>query len=97
MPSPASSSGNETTSAPTPTSSAAANATIPTNKDTKPNRTTRRGDALGKNFGTPTAATSRASERGSRRKPVWIADRPSAIERNKGTVKNRPACNRYWK
>ena len=31
------------------------------------------------------------------RTPVSIAESPSAIERNSGTAKNRPACSRYWK
>ncbi len=34
---------------------------------------------------------------GSSRTPVAIADSPSATNKNNGTVKNRPACRKYWK
>src|SRR5215470_6958823 len=96
-PSPASSNGHVTASGPTPISSAAISVTIPTNSATKPSWTTRRGDAVGKNLGTPTAARSSVIESGSIRTPVSTAESPSATDRNRGTVKNRPACSRYWK
>ncbi len=62
-----------------------------------PKRVTRRGDAFGKSFGMPTAAMTRVIESGMMRSPVSIADSPSAIDRNSGTAKNRPAWSRYWK
>ena len=46
-----------------------------------PTRTTRRGEAWGQSFGTPSAATSRATERGMIRTPVAIAESPRATER----------------
>ena len=62
-----------------------------------PMRTTRRGLALGKSRGMPTAATSSDSESGSRRTPVAMGDSPSTTERNSGTMKNSPAGIRNWK
>ena len=70
---------------------------MPANKARKPSRTIRRGETWGKSLGTPTAASRRVSESGSKRTPVATAESPSATERNSGTVKNSPACRRYWK
>ena len=45
----------------------------------------------------PTAAITRVIDSGRIRTPVSIAESPSAIERNSGTAKKRPAWSRYWK
>ena len=45
----------------------------------------------------PTAASSSVIDSGRSRTPVAIADSPRATDRNRGTAKNSPACNRYWK
>ena len=45
----------------------------------------------------PTAAITSVIDSGRMRSPVSIAESPSAIERNSGTAKNRPAWSRYWK
>ena len=58
---------------------------------------TRRGDACGKSLGMPTAAITSVIDSGMMRSPVSMAESPSAIERNSGTAKNRPAWSRYWK
>ncbi len=96
-PSPARMSGHVTTSGPDPTSRTATRITIATNSSANPMRTTRRGEALGKSLGTPTAAASRAIDSGSRRTPVATAERPRATERKSGMTKNSPACSRNWK
>jgi hypothetical protein len=80
-----------TTSGPTPASSAAISDTIPASSAANPHRTTRRGEACGRNFGMPTAARRSVIDRGSNRTPVSSAVRPSATDRKSGTVKNRPA------
>ena len=51
----------------------------------------------GNTFGIPTAAITSVIDSGRIRTPVSIAESPSAIERNSGTAKNRPAWSRYWK
>ncbi len=89
-PAPASSSGTVTISGPAPESSRATSSTSPANNAMKPRLTTRRGDALGRNLGTPAANSSNISESGSSRTPVSIAESPSATDKNKGTTKNRP-------
>ena len=43
------------------------------------------------------ANTSSVSDSGNSRTPVWIADSPSATDRNSGTTKNVPACTRNMK
>ncbi len=45
----------------------------------------------------PTAAITSVIDSGMIRSPVSMAESPSAIERNRGTAKNRPAWSRYWK
>src|SRR5262249_15084619 len=77
-------------------SSSATMITMPANSAANPIWTTRRGEASGKTLGTPTAASSKVTDSGSSRTPVATADSPSATDRNSGTVKNRPACSRYW-
>ena len=62
-----------------------------------PKRQTRRGDACGNSLGMPTAAITRVIDSGMMRSPVSMAESPSAIDRNSGTAKNRPAWSRYWK
>ena len=97
MPRPARSIGQVTISGPAPASSRATNTTSATNSMKNPSCETRRGDACGNTFGTPTAAITKVIDSGRIRRPVSIAERPSAIERNNGTAKNRPAWSRYWK
>ena len=84
-------------SGPAPASSAARNTTRPRNSAKNPSWQTRRGDACGNNLGIPTAAMTRVIDSGMIRRPVSIAESPSAIERNNGTAKNSPAWSRYWK
>ena len=43
------------------------------------------------------AAINSVTDSGNSRTPVPIADSPSAMDRNSGTVKNRPIWSRYWK
>ncbi len=81
IPSPISSRGTVTTSAPASASSAAMRVTAPTSRDRVPSRTTRRGDTSGRNFGIRTAAASRVTDRGSSRAPVARADSPRATDR----------------
>jgi len=70
--------------------------TMPANSARNPIRTTRRGEASGKTFGIPAAASSSVMDSGSSRTPVATADSPSATDKNSGTAKNRPAWSRYW-
>ena len=86
-----------TISGPAPNSSRAISVTMPAKRERKPSRTTRRGEASGKNLGTPTAAISSVIESGRIRTPVSTAERPRATERKSGTVKKSPAWRRYWK
>ena len=85
------SNGQVTISGPTPTSSSAINSTMPQNSTMNPRLTTRRGDAFGSSLGTPTAKASIASDSGSIRTPVSMAESPSATDRNNGTAKKMPA------
>ena len=96
-PRPASSMGQVTISGPAPASRAATMTTRPANSATKPIWTTRRGEARGRNFGMPAAASKSVIESGNSRTPVSIADSPNATERNSGTAKNNPPCRRNWK
>ena len=91
IPSPASSSGTVTTSAPAAGAMLANRATRPASMASNPTRTTRRGETLGKNRGMPAAASSRVSDRGRILIPVSMADRPRATDRYSGMVKNKPA------
>ena len=90
-PAPASSSGQVTISGAALMSSRATRSTRPANSEMNPMRTTRRGDASGSSLGMPAAKRRSESESGSSRTPVSIADRPSATDRNNGTMKNVPA------
>ena len=72
-------------------SSAAMSDTMPSSIAARPQRTTSRGAAVGKNrgirrrsAGTPTTGSSRT--------PVWRRDSPSAMDRS-GTTKNNPASS----
>ena len=98
MPSPTSSIGTSTISAPGVRRRA--------RRAARPSRRTARagrggppaaGRRAGSSFGMPTAAISSATESGSSRTPVSIAESPSATERNSGTTKKSPAWTRYWK
>ena len=60
-------------------------------------RTTRRGLARGRSFGTPTAVASSASDSGTSRTPVSSADSSSTTDRKSGMVKKTPACRKNWK
>ena len=59
--------------------------------------TTRRGDVVGKNFGTPAAASSIVTESGVILIPVSIAESPSATDRYSGTTKKSPIITTNWK
>ena len=91
MPSPISSMGMVTISAPAPGLMPPMSTSVPAIMDNRPRRTIRRGRALGASRGMPTAAASRATESGSRRMPVCSADSSSTTDRNSGMVKNTPA------
>ena len=84
MPSPASSSGQVTTSGPAPASSSDDQEHDPEEKqgEADPHDTTR--GCRGNSLGTPTAAASSVTDRGSRRTPVATADSPRATERKRG-------------
>ena len=97
MPSPARIIGQVMISGPAPASSAPTNVTMPAKSSRNPIRMIRRGDVFGQILGTPSAVARSATDNGRSRTPVSTALRPSATERNSGTVKNRPACNRNWK
>ena len=56
----------------------------------KPRVTIRRGDVVGKSFGTPAAASSIVTESGVILSPVSMAESPRATERNRGTTKKSP-------
>ena len=96
-PRPARSSGTVTISAPAPTSRARISDTVPASRATRPQVTTRRGEAWGQILGTPTAARRRVTDSGSSRIPVSTALRPRATDKNSGTVKKRPDWMRNWK
>ena len=70
---------------------------MPISTATKPIVTIRRGDPVGKSFGTPAAASSIVTDSGVILIPVSIAESPRATERNRGTTKNRPIITRNWK
>ena len=91
MPSPMMTIGTNTIEESAPTSRLPISTTSPATSASRPTRTTRRGLACGRNLGTPTAATSSASESGTSRMPVSMGESPSTTERNSGTVKNTPA------
>ena len=95
MPRPISSNGMVTIAASAFGSRARISTRVPASIASTPSRTTRRGDARGKNLGMPTAPASSAMDKGRMRTPVSSADSPSATERNSGMVKNTPACTRY--
>ncbi len=97
MPSPISSMGTKTISAPASGSSPASRTTVPASSASSPQRTMRRGDTVGSSRGTPIAATSNVTESGRSRAPVASAERPRQTDRKSGTTKKRPACIRYWK
>ena len=81
IPSPTSSSGTVTISAPALTSIAASNTSIPSSIAKIPARTTSRGETFGRSRGIPSAAASRVIDSGMIRTPVAIADSPSATDR----------------
>ena len=63
---------------------------MPSSTAAKPSATIRRGDVVGKNFGTPAAASSIVTESGVILSPVSMAESPSATDRNSGTTKKSP-------
>jgi hypothetical protein len=97
IPRPRSRSGTVTMDAVAFSSTAARSTTSPANIASSASRTTRRGLAFGRKRGIPAAAASRVIERGSKRTPVSIADRPSDTERKSGTTKKTPDWMKYWK
>ena len=76
IPSPIRISGTVTIDAVALTSIALMSTTMPITTATNPSSTTRRGEAAGKNLGTPAAASSIANESGVILSPVSIAERP---------------------
>ena len=98
MPRPARSIGQVMISGPAPASSAATNTTRPRNRREEPEL----GDPPRRRLREHLRDPDRGDHQGDRqragcRTPVSIAESPSAIERNSGTAKNRPAWSRYWK
>ena len=79
------------------TSIALMSETMPISTATKPSPTTRRGEAVGKNLGTPAAASNIVTDNGVILSPVSIAESPSATDRYSGTTKNNPIITTNWK
>ena len=97
MPNPISSMGMATISAPESGAMPVIRMSVPAVIDSRPNRTTRRGAAPGNSRGTPMAEISSATDRGTRRTPVWRADISRTTDKYSGMVKNTPAWMRNWK
>ena len=81
MPSPIRSIGTRTISGPESASSAPSSTTVPASSARRPTRTISLGEAFGNTRGTPSAAISSVSERGSSRTPVSSAESPRHTER----------------
>src|SRR5664280_2900769 len=97
MPRPTSAMGIRTMPACAPGSRPPTSTRVPANIASIPRRTTRRGEARGANFGTASAARSRVSDSGRRRRPVCRALSSSTTDKKSGMVKKIPDWIRNWK